>query len=270
MRIKLLLPMLLLSACGATLPPVNDDAGYGKQPDMLPPCVGDNDGTITRSEVNFALNIPIHYLTNPPGTTVGVAPDGKATPSGPEWDLTSTAGDVTSLTLEPLTGAWFAPSFPGATYFTVSDTGSGTLGIFKVTDGALQLLGFASRDPNKTLLVYDTPVDTLRFPARKGDGWVTGARIINGTLNGAPFASTDTYKIAVDARGSAVLPFLSFANTLRVHVDLTQALPGGVAVSRVQHLFFHECYGELGRMVSSPGDTNPSFTSAAEFRRLAL
>jgi hypothetical protein len=270
MRKNSLMLALLLSACGTSLPPQNDDAMFGRPPDMSPPCVADNDGQIARSEVTFALNVPIRYLTNPPGTTVGVAPDGKPGPSGPEWDLTSTAGDVTSLTLEPLTGAWFAGSFPGATYFTISDTGSGTLGIFKVTDTALQLMGFASRTPNQTLLVYDTPVDTLRFPAKQGDAWVTGGRIINGTLMGAPFASSDTYKISVDARGTAVLPFLSFPNTLRVHVDLTQTLPGGVAVSRVQHLFFHECYGELGRMVSSPGDTNPSFTTAAEFRRLAL
>jgi len=271
MRIKLLTALsLVLSACAPTLPPANDDAGYGRPPDLSPPCSGDNDGTITRAEINFALDIPIRYLTNPGGTTVGVAPDGKATPGGPEWDLTSTAGDVLTLLLEPVQGQWFANAFPTGTYATLSDVGSDTLGIFRVTDTALQLLGFASRAAGQTLLVYDTPVDTMRFPLRKGDGWVTGARIVNGTLNGQPFASTDTYKTSVDARGTAVLPFLTFQNTLRLHVDLAQTLPGGVTVSRVQHLFLHECYGELGRMVSSPGDTNPSFATAAEFRRLAL
>jgi len=99
---------------------------------------------------------------------------------------------------------------------------------------------------------------------------VTGAQIANGTLNGQPFASTDTYRISVDARGTAILPYLRFDNTLRVHVELTQALPGGVAVTHIQYLFFHECYGELGRMVSNPGETNPAFTTAGEFRRLAL
>jgi len=38
----------------------------------------------------------------------------------------------------------------------------------------------------------------------------------------------------------------------------------------MQNLFFHECYGELGRMVSNPGESDPNFPSAAEFRRLAL
>src|SRR5687767_13251611 len=131
MRKNSVMLALLLSACGTSLPPPNDDAMFGHPPDMSPPCVGDNDGVIRRSEVNFALDVPIRYLANPPNTTVGVAPDGKPGANGPDWDLTSTAGDVTTLTLEPLSSAWFANSFPGATYFTVSDTGSGTLGIFK-------------------------------------------------------------------------------------------------------------------------------------------
>jgi hypothetical protein len=191
-------------------------------------------------------------------------------PSGPEWDLTSTAGEVHELMLQAVDSSWFGASFPGATYATTADLASGLLGVFRVTDSALLLLGYASPEPNKTLLVYDAPVASVHFPIQQGDSWVTGARVVNGTLNGAPFASNDTYRISVDARGTAVLPFLSFENTLRIHVELSQALPGGVAVTHIQYLFFHECYGELGRMVSSPGESDPGFTSAAEFRRLAL
>ena len=85
-----------------------------------------------------------------------------------------------------------------------------------------------------------------------------------------PYAGLDTYKISIDARGTAVLPFLSFDNTMRVHVDLTQTVPGGVSISRIQYLFFHECYGELGRMVSVINEPTEVFSNAAEFRRLAL
>jgi hypothetical protein len=177
---------------------------------------------------------------------------------------------VHQLTLEALDGKWFASSFPGATYATVADLQTGTLGIFRVTADALELLGFASETPNQTLLVYDQAIASLKFPAAVGQSWVTSAHIVNGTLNGSPYAALDTYRITVDARGSAVLPFLSFANTLRVHVDLTQTLPGGVSVTRIQYLFFHECYGELGRMVSIPNEPTESFTNAGEFRRLAL
>jgi hypothetical protein len=262
--------VLLLAGCFGENVPSNDDAAYGKAPDLLPPCSGNNDGVIARGELQFPLNLAVRYLANPAGTTVTVSPSGTQGPSGPEWDLTSTAGEVHELVLQPIADKWFAASFPDASYVTTTDVGSGILGVFRVTDDALLLLGFASPQPNQTLLVYDAPIASLRFPIREGDAWVTGAKIVNGTLNGQPFASSDTYRVSVDARGTAVLPFLSFQNTLRVHVELTQALPGGVSLNRIQYLFFHECYGELGRMVSNPGETDPGYTTAAEFRRLAL
>ena len=270
-RVHKIIPLaLMMAGCFGETVPSNDDAAYGHGPDLLPVCSGNNDGLIARGELQFPLGLAVRYLANPAGTTVTVNPAGTQRPSGPEWDLTSTAGEVHELTLQALEGTWFAGSFANATYATTADLASGLLGVFRVTDSALLLLGYASPEPNKTLLVYDAPVASLHFPILEGDAWVTGARVVNGTLNGAPFASNDTYRISVDARGTAVLPFLSFDNTLRIHVELSQALPGGVAVTHIQQLFFHECYGELGRMVSNPGETDPAFTTAAEFRRLAL
>jgi hypothetical protein len=263
--------LVALGGCfGSNKPITSDDGGFGTAPDLSPTCVGNNDGVIDRNELQFPLGLTVKYLDNPTGTTVTVNPDGQMTADGRQWDLTNTQGDAVGLTLQPVAGQWFAPSFPGATYFTISDIGSGTLGIFKVTDSALQIMGFASSEPNKTLLVYNAPIDSVRFPMQQGDAYVTGATVVNGTLNGMPWAEQDTYQISVDATGTAVLPFLSFSNTLRVHVQLTQSLAGGVSVTRIQHLFFHECYGEVGRMVSNPGETDPSFTTAAEFRRLTL
>jgi hypothetical protein len=266
------LPTLLLAGCFGSAPlPDPGDGGISPAGDLLPPCIGNNDGVITREELIFPVGAALRYLENPPGTTATVAPDGAFGASGVlEWDLTSSAGQALTLTLEPVSAQWFAGSFPGATYATTTDPGSGTLGIFRVTDAALELLGFASPEPDRTLMVYDQPIASLRFPIRAGDAWVTGATIRNGKLDHQPYASADTYRIAVDARGTAVLPFLRFENTLRVHVELSQAVPGGVQVNRIQHLFFHECYGEVGRMVSTPGETDPAFTQAAEFRRLAL
>ena len=254
---------------GNAIPDGGADALYGAPPDFGPMCSGNNDGVIARSELQFPLGAVVDYLSNPSGTTVAVAPDGTMTASGQQWDLTSTAGDVHKLAIEPVADKWFAASFPNASYATTTDLATGTLGIFRVTDDALLILGYASPEPNKTLLVYDTPIISLKLPASLGQSWVSTAHVINGTLDGAPYASTDTYKISVDARGTAILPFLSFGNTLRVHVDLSQALPGAV-VTHIQYLFFHECYGELGRMVASPDETNESFTSAAEFRRLSI
>lgn len=262
---------LFAAGCFGSPPPAgSDDGGLGTAPDLAPLCSGNDDGVIQASELSFPLGATVHYLDNPPGTTMTVNPAGTMTASGPEWDLTNTSGQVLPFTIEPIAGKWFASSFPGATYATTSDPASGTLGIFRVAPEALYLLGFASEEPNKTLLVYSAPVASLRFPVKLGDSYVTGAQIVNGTLEGKPFASTDTYQVSVDARGTAILPYLRFENTLRIKVQLSQALPGGVAVTHIQYLFFHECYGELGRMVSNPGETNPAFTVASEFRRLAL
>jgi hypothetical protein len=271
MRIIAIAALGIFAGCfGQSLGPGGDDAGYGQAPDLEPLCTGNNDGVIDASELAFPLGLTIKYLANPVGTTVAVAPDGAPGPEGPEWDLTSTSGVVFPLTIEPVSQKWFASSFPDATYATVSDLASGTLGVFRVTPDALLLLGFASEAPNQTLLVYDAPVATLKLPVAVGESYVTGATITNGVLNGQPFASSDTYRISVDQSGMAILPFLQLHKTLRIHVELSQAVPGGLAVTRIQYLFFHECYGEIGRMVSNPGETNPSFTTAAEFRRLAL
>lgn len=267
-----LIGSLLVAGCfGGVLPDGGDDAIYGVAPDLAGPiCTGNNDGVIDRGELAFPLGATVNYLFNPGGTTVQVNPDGVPGPGGPRWELSSLAGDVRQLTIEPIAGKWYEGKFPGATYATLSDVGSGTLGVFRVTDDALLLLGFVSDEPQKTLLVYDQPVVTLHFPVRQGDGWVTGSKL-SGTLDGVPHVvTTDTYTISIDARGTAVLPYLEFQNTLRVHVELSQALLNGKSIHHIQHLYFHECVGELGRMVSNAGESNASFTTAAEFRRLAL
>lgn len=272
--IRLLTTMAALGAggCfGANTPAGNDDAAYGTAPDLGPLCAGNNDGKIDRGELTFPVGVSVNYLSNPNGTTATVAPEGTQAGGGvTEWDLTSTAGDVHQLTLENVATKWFASSFPGATYATTTDIATNTLGIFRVQDDGLYILGYASETPNQTLLVYDTPILSLKFPVTLGDSWVATAHVVNGTLNGSPYAALDTYQISIDERGTALLPFLSFANTMRVHVDLTQTVPGGVSIRRIQYLFFHECYGELGRMVSTINEANESFTSAGEFRRLAL
>ncbi|HEY1586424.1 MAG TPA: hypothetical protein VGH63_12105 [Polyangia bacterium] len=271
--LKFLCTMAALGAggCfGSNVPSSNDDAAYGAVPDLGPLCAGNDDGVIAFNELAFPVGVTVNYLSNPINTTTTVAPNGSQIGGVTQWDLTSTAGNVFPLTLASLSGTWFGSSFSGATYATTTDLATNTLGIFRVQEDGLYILGYASQTPNQTLLVYDKPVLSLRFPVTLGDCWVATANIVNGMLDGAPYAGLDTYKISIDARGTTVLPYLSFGNTMRVHVDLTQTVPGGVSVTRIQYLFFHECYGELGRMVSVTNEPNESFTNAAEFRRLAL
>lgn len=261
----------VLSGClGADGPLPGSDAGFVPVPDLASFCQADNDGVIQRGELPLQLGVSARYLENPNGTVAMVDPVGQDSPDGTAWDFTSTAGEAIDLPILSVTGMWFEDSFPGATYATYTDLASKTLGVFRLTETALEILGYASEAPDKTLLVYDKPVASLRFPLKQGDGWVATGRVINGTFNGLPVAETDTYKVSVDARGVAVLPFLRVANTLRIRVELDQALPGGLTTRTIQLLYFRECTGELGRMVSQPNETNPNFTSAAVFRRLAL
>jgi len=267
MRCIILVALLCWTGCSSTPVYFSDaDAGYGMLPDLAPVCVGNNDGQIDLDELRFITGVKVGYLFNPPGTTVTVDPDGK---SG-QWDLTATEGVVRSIDLQPVASQWFASSFPGADYATVTDVSSGLLGIFKLDGSNLLLLGYASPDENsKTLLVYDAPVVSLRFPVRRGDAWISVAHS-SGTVQGQPIASVDTYDFSVDAMGTVELPFLRFANALRLHSKVSVLLPGGIAQTKIQYVFFHECYGELGRMVSKDNEVDDPFTTAAEFRRLTL
>lgn len=186
------------------------------------------------------------------------------------WDFTSDAGQVFQITVESVQDRWFAEHFPDADYAAVASPEGDTLGVYKVTSEALWLLGYASPDPDSTLAVYDSPVALLRYPLSVGSSWVTVGTIQNATWEGVPFASEDTFRVSVDDRGTVRLPYLDLLNTLRVHVELTQSLPGGTTLRRIQYLYIHECYGEMGRIVSLEGELDPNFTTAAEFRRLAL
>jgi hypothetical protein len=246
------------------------DAIYGPGPDLSPLCTSNNDGVIERSEEAFPIGVSVNYLFNPPGTTISVDPDGEMTPDGHLWDLRSTAGEVHQLTLLAVSSMWFADSFPDGDYTAITDIGTNTMGIFKATDNGVYILGYASQEPNQTLLVYDTPILSLRFPMRLGDSYVSTATISNGKIMGQTIATKDTYRVEVDQSGTVLLPFFQLDKTLRVHVTLTQATPGGFSITHIQHIFFHECAGEIGRMVSQPNETDPSFKTASEFRRVAL
>ena len=110
----------------------------------------------------------------------------------------------------------------------------------------------------------------IRFPVVEGQSWAMVAHITDAVYEGQPFASTDSYNISVDQRGTVDLPYLSLHNTLRLRVEVQQSLPGGQTIHRFQYLYLQECYGELGRIVSLDNELDPGFTTASEFRRLAL
>lgn len=240
-------------------------------PDSMPVCQGNNDGIITVDEMPMVSGISVNYLVNSPGTSVGVQPSGTIDGGGDRiWDFTDTSGEVFAISLDTIWGQWFESDFVDAHYVSRLAPGSDALGVYRATNDAIWLLGFASPQPDVTLAVYDEPVPLIRFPLSEGQSWAVVAHITNAVYDGQPFASTDTYNISVDQRGTLDLPYLSLHNTLRLRVELTQSLPGGQTIHRFQLLYLHECYGELGRIVSLDNELDPNFTTASELRRLAL
>jgi hypothetical protein len=264
----------LMAACsdpGVVGPDGGVPADAEVTPDALPQCQGDNDGVITAEELPMVAGLSVSYLVNAPGTTVTVNPGGYDDgQGGRSWDFSDEGGQAWSVSLQTVVGTWYESHFASAHYASPLAPGGDTLGVYRVADGAVWLLGYASPDPDRTLAVYDEPVPLIRFPVTRGMGWTKVSQITDATFDGQPFASTDTYRISVDQRGTVELPYLSLENTLRIQVELTTSLPGGQTVHRIQYLYLHECWGELARIVSTDGELDPNFTAAAEYRRLAL
>ncbi len=266
--------VLSVAACsepGVVGPDAAIDPDAGPGPDAMPTCQGNNDGVITADEMPMVPGASISYLVNAPGTTVTVAPSGQPDgQGGTSWDFSDDSGQAWTIGLSTVIGQWYESSFANAQYASPLSPSDDTLGVYRVADGAIWLLGYASPDEDRTLAVYDEPVPLIRFPITEGMSWTKVSHITDAVYDNQPFASTDTYRISVDQRGTVEFPYLSLHNTLRMKVELHTSLPGGQTIHRIQYLYLHECWGELARIVSTDGELDPAFTTAAEFRRLAM
>ena len=264
---------IVLSGCVAT-PYIGPDGGQetdgGGQTADAPGCFGNNDGVIRKDELQLAVGLAVDYLVQTGSQTAPIA----ASPGGTQqggvitWDFSAAGGQRKTLGLDA-PGGWYAGSFPQAAYVTTTYLADGTLGAFRADANSVLLYGFASPDPNKTLLVYQTPVTVLEFPVVFGMTYQSQGTITNGTFNGTPWAEIDTYKVTVDSTGTLLLGFLRLDHTLRIRTDLTQQLPGGLIQTQIQYAYWHECFGEVARVTSLLDETQPNFTNASEVRVIA-
>ncbi len=273
--LPLALVPLLFAGCAEVIDPRVIDGGDGSTTpvtDAGVTCHGNNDGVITRDEVVFAPGIAVRYRINALGTTVPVDVNGETRPDGTHaWNFSDSSGDLVSLQLVTTDGAYFATDFPGAQYAARIDPREASLGIYRATATALELLGVAGEDMAAgTLVRYDTAVPLLRFPLMPGAAWSADSTVTNGMVNHTPVASRDHYDISVDATGELNLGILTIRQALRVRIESTQMFPAGPGVRRIQYLWLTECYGEVARITSTDGEVDPAFTQAAEFRRLGL
>jgi hypothetical protein len=250
-------------------------------PDVPGPavCIQDNDGTILASELPVAFEASPNYVANPMGSTVAVNPQGVVDEGTQVWDFRDIPTQPTGALFVDEPGEyWFAEHFPSATFVSpLTPRDPNVLGVYQADETGVRLMGLGSESPEpagqKTLMVYDTPVDLLRFPITLGDKHTVTSNFTNALLQGTPNAGEETYSVHVDAMGTVKLPVFTVENCLRVRIDIDQRFVISTSadpIHSIQYLFLHECVGEIARISSMSGETSADFTEAHEFRMLGL
>jgi hypothetical protein len=251
------------------MPPA-DMPDMGDMPDDMTPgvCSPNLDGQITQAEVPTMTGA---FATYRVATDATVSTAGEAAMGGQRlWDLTGRlAGDRRLLVeAQDPTGRWFSTDFPDASYVARLSETSDLLGIFKIGQDELLLLGVASpaQGFTSTRLKYNPPVVTLKYPLTKGATWSTEA-VVSGSAQGFPVAYRETYSSQVDAEGRMKTPYAEFP-VLRVRTDLTRVVGFSTTTVRT-YIFAAECFGSVATITSQDNEDEVEFTSAKEVRRLA-
>ena len=269
--------VLVVAACGENETPPPTKTSY-VAPEVEPlPCVPNLDGKIESHELAPSIGIPATYLVSPAGKErtvdlVGAERDGKRT-----WALGVDFADdqIVRISAQKLDGKWYAAEFAGLkdAIVTPIDAAGSTEGIYTHDANAFSLHGVASASPdgpNKTLLVYKTPIALYRFPLAPGVAYSTTGEVENGTFRGLPYAGRDTYEVKVDAAGEVSLPDLTVLQALRVKTKVTISPAAGQVTTQRQTSFLFECLGEITRATSKLEEPDEDFTVASELRRLGL
>ena len=248
----------------------------GPEPTTLS-CIPNLDGKIDASEIQPAIDIPISYLISPSGAERPVDVVGSAKADGTfQWDFGTDYADdaVAKITPSTISGKWYEGSFPPDAFVTPFDAGGTVENILTQDTQSLWLRGVASREEapaeGKTLLIYEAPVELLRFPIQPGVSFVSVGKISNGTLRDLPYAGTDTYETVYDGAGQVFLPALIFTQAERVRTHVTVAPAVGASTSRRQVAFYFECFAEVARATSKPDEPSADFTVAAEVRKIGF
>jgi hypothetical protein len=261
------------AACGdnLTVPPDRDPASDPDPPVLG--CVPNLDASIERAELAPTLDVVARYVVSPSGTERTVDLEGAQGEEGLVWDFATDYADDERLELAAtaLAGKWYEDAFESGAFVTAFDRSGRLESVAVAREDGLYLLGIASSEAapaeGTTLLVYDPPIALLRYPVEVGQKFVSSGSITDGTVRGLPYAGRDTYEVEVDAMGSIDLPQLTFAEVHRVRTKVTVEPSVGAPVVRQQISFFAECFGEVARVTSRDGESNPNFTEAAELRR---
>ena len=243
-------------------------------------CLPQNNGTITRAQEPLQAGLSATYRT---ATNVTVDTAGTSVDGGYVWDFSGalTGDQDEAVTLQPVTGQWYvsgSSTFATASYATQLSPTSTLLGIFDLTETALQLVGVASPTgtvpppigSTQTLLTYATPITVLQFPLTLGQTW-TSTSNVTGTADGIDFAYpyTETYTNTVDKSGLVLTPYSTTPfPVLRVSTVLVRTVDFVPTTTR-SFSFVAQCFSAVATITSNANETQTEFSTAASIQRLA-
>ncbi len=244
-----------------------DDAGIDA---IATICTPDHDGTITLSELPFAAGRmgTFRIATDATWSTAGTA----MPMNQRRWDLSGALANDQDrdLALVAPASAWWAPTFPSATYATPLSSESELRGVFVLGTDHLDLLGVVSPDStSKTELEYDVPPRVLAVPLEAGSTWTTTSTV-SGYAQGvySAYWYTEVYESKVDQTGTMVTPYGEFP-VLRVATDLTRTSGFSTLATTRTFTWVAECFGPVATASSQSFEAANEFSDLAEVRRLA-
>ena len=232
-------------------------------------CTPDHDGQITLAELPLIAgrSATFRIATSATWDTAGTA----QTTGSRMWDLTgalSNDADVTIALTSP-SGAWWAGSYPSASYAAPLSAGSDLLGVFHLDSTGVTLLAVVSPDGGtyKTQLDYDPPARILEVSFGAGATWTTTSTV-SGYAQGAVVAYTEKYESRADQVGTMKTPYGEFP-VIRVATDLTRTSGFTTLLTKRTFAWLAECFGSIATVQSQDFESSSEFSDDAEVRRLA-
>lgn len=252
------------------------DAGEPQEAGLA--CAGAWDGVLESAELPLVREVPLRvWSAGSEETPTALDLVGTIDAGSPRaWDFSSLQADdrAWSLVARPVVDVWYAAEFPGANARVPLDESAELWGLVSRDDEGLRLLGVASEREGDTLLRYEPPVDSLRFPLRAGDAWRSEADV-RGTLAGNPFyVSRDVVEVEVVGEGRVATPAGSFP-VLQVRTRTESRVvvpwfPFEQVYPRWQQAFYTACLGQVAYALGPLGDDIADFPAATELRRVGL
>lgn len=245
------------SVVDAGAPDTGADAG--------PAACHDGDGRLTADELPLPLDVAISFQV---ATAVTIDTHGTERADGTRlWGFEGPyAGDVdrTFVRTSPA-GAWFAASYPSATYVLPLSAEDELLGVFALSTDTLTLLGIVSPEGGltRTELTYDPPAVVWRFPLEVSATW-SSTSTVNGVAGGLFSGYTERWVVTVDAAGDAGTP-AGVREVLRVNTAITRT--AGLITEIRRHSYVEPCVGTVVQVFGTGVGAEP--TSASEIWRIA-